>query len=633
MIAGAWLCLLAPLMGALQITILGGSISRRTAAWLSTFSVFIAFGGAVASLIGLLGRDHEEREVVTTAWTWLATPNFDVGLSLLVDPLSVTMMLIVSGVGGLIVLYSIGYMDGDPEERRYFAYMSLFVFSMLLLVQAGNFLLLLAGWGLVGLASYLLIGFWHERPEAIAAAKKAFVMNAFGDATMALAFFVLIWQTGTLNFEGAFAGAEGMSQTLVNLVALGLLGGAVAKSAQIPIHTWLPDAMEGPTPVSALIHAATMVTAGVYLIVRAHPIFELAPSISDLAAGLGAITLLVAGLVALVQTDIKRVIAYSTMSQIGYMFLGAGLGAYGNGMFHLMTHAFFKALLFLAAGLVIHHLANEQDIRKMGGLRKAMPRTYIAFLIGTLALVGIPPLSGFFSKDSILASALASGGYGQLLFAAGLVGALLTGIYSFRLLFIVFLGEPSPLVREHDHGPGHSEGPWTMTVPVAILAVLAVVGGWLQVAGVWHPFGEWLDPIAVGREHLALVEPTVTQDYVTSALAVGLGLAGIAVAWQLYGSRKWAVPRVPAVQQTLEHKFWFDELYDEIFYRPAVLSSRLLRDGVEKPLIGGSISGVTLGAREAGGAVGEAQTGYLRSYALAIAAAVAVLIVVFITVQ
>ena len=359
MIAGAWLCLLAPLCGALVITLLGGSISRLTAGWISTISVFTAFGGALASFVGLLGRDHEDRQVVTTAWTWLAAGRFEAGLSLLVDPLSVTMMLIVSGVGGLIVLYSIGYMDGDAEERRYFAYMSLFVFSMLMLVQAANFLLLLVGWGLVGLASYLLIGFWHERPQAVAAAKKAFVMNAFGDATMALALFILIWQTGTLDFAGAFAGAAGMSQTLVNLVALGLLGGAVAKSAQIPIHTWLPDAMEGPTPVSALIHAATMVTAGVYLIVRAHPIFELAPSISDLAAGLGAITLLVAGLVALVQTDIKRVIAYSTMSQIGYMFLGAGLGAYGNGMFHLMTHAFFKALLFLAAGLVIHHLGER----------------------------------------------------------------------------------------------------------------------------------------------------------------------------------------------------------------------------------------------------------------------------------
>ncbi len=633
MIFGAWLCLLAPLGGALAITILGDSISRRTAAWLSTLSVFAAFGGAIVAFVGLLGRDHEEREQVTTAWTWLAAGDFEVGLSLLVDPLAVTMMLIVSGVGGLIVLYSVGYMHGDTEERRYFAYMALFVFSMLMLVQAGNFLLLLVGWGLVGLASYLLIGFWHQRPEAVAAAKKAFVMNAVGDATMALAFFVLIWQTGTLDFQGAFAGAGGMSQTLVNLVALGLLGGAVAKSAQLPLHTWLPDAMEGPTPVSALIHAATMVTAGVYLIVRAHPIFELAPSISDLAAGLGAVTLLFAGLVALVQTDIKRVIAYSTMSQIGYMFLGAGIGAYGNGMFHLMTHAFFKALLFLSAGLVIHHLANEQDIRKMGGLRKSMPRTYIAFLVGSLAAVGVPPLAGFFSKDSILASALASGGYGQLLFGAGLVGTLLTGVYTFRLLFLVFLGEPSPLVKEHDHGHGDREGPWTMTAAVAALTVLAIIGGWVQIAGIWHPFGEWLDPVAVGREHLALVEPTVTQDWVTSAIAVSLGALGIWIAWVFYGARTRPVPRLAAAQLVLERKFWFDELYDLVFFKPAVMISGLFRRRVEEPLIGGSIEGVTVGAREAGGALGDAQTGYLRTYALAIAGAVAVLVVVFITVQ
>jgi NADH-quinone oxidoreductase subunit L len=639
MITAAWTCLLAPLGGALVITLLGGAITRRTAGWISTFSVFIAFGGAVWTLLALLGRDPEERRELTTAWTWLAAGDFEVGLSLLIDPLSVTMMLIVSGVGGLIVLYSVGYMHGDDEERRYFAYMSLFVFAMLMLVQGGNFLLLLVGWGLVGLASYLLIGFWHERPEAVAAAKKAFVMNAFGDATMALAFFALIWQTGSLDFEEVFAGAGSMSQTLVNLVALGLLGGAVAKSAQIPLHTWLPDAMEGPTPVSALIHAATMVTAGVYLIVRAHPIFELAPSISDLAAGLGAITLLVAGLVALVQTDIKRVIAYSTMSQIGYMFLGAGLGAYGNGMFHLMTHAFFKALLFMAAGLVIHHLANEQDIRLMGGLRRVMPRTYLAFLIGSLALVGIPPLSGFFSKDAILASALASGTYGQILFVAGLAGAFLTGLYTFRLLFIVFFGEPSELVRrhEHPHGEEHGEGPWTMTWPVAVLAVLAIVGGWLQVAGVWHPFSDWLDPVAFGygeaREHLALVEPSVTQDYVTSVLAVALGLAGIWLAWVFYGARSRAVPRSPFAQETLEHKFWFDELYDLIFYKPAVLLTRALRRGVEEPLIGGSITSVSVGARETGGAVGEVQTGYLREYALAIAAGVAILVLVFVAVR
>ena len=358
--------------------------------------------------------------------------------------------------------------------------------------------------------------------------------------------------------------------------------------------------MEGPTPVSALIHAATMVTAGVYLIVRAHPIFELAPSISDLAAGLGAITLLVAGLVALVQTDIKRVIAYSTMSQIGYMFLGAGLGAYSSAMFHLMTHAFFKALLFLAAGVIIHHLAGEQDIRKMGGLRGSMRKTYIAFLIGSLALVGIPPLAGFFSKDAILASALASGGYGQVLFFAGLIGTLLTGLYTFRLFFLVFLGEPSPLVQEHAEGHGHGEGPWTMMVPVAVLSVLSVVGGWIEVAGGWHTFGEWLDPIAIAREHLALVEPTTTQDYVTSALAVGLGVIGIYVAWLYYGARRGPVPRYAALQNTLEHKFWFDELYDLIFYKPAVLLTRILRRGIEEPLIGGSISGVAVGTRETG---------------------------------
>ncbi len=300
-------------------------------------------------------------------------------MQILLDTLSSTMMLIVSGVGGLIVWYSMGYLAGDDEERRYFAYISLFVFSMLMLVQAGNFLLLLVGWGLVGLASYLLIGFWHHKPEAVAAAKKAFVMNAIGDATLALGLVLLIWQTGTLEYAGVFADVDSLSPTMVNLVALGLLGGAVAKSAQIPLHTWLPDAMEGPTPVSALIHAATMVTAGVYLLVRASPIFEAAPDVQHLAAILGAITLLVAGFVALVQWDIKRVIAYSTMSQIGYMFLAAGIGAYGYAIFHLMTHAFFKALLFMSAGLVIHHLDGEQDIRKMGGLKNVMPRTHIAF--------------------------------------------------------------------------------------------------------------------------------------------------------------------------------------------------------------------------------------------------------------
>jgi NADH-quinone oxidoreductase subunit L len=628
MTQGAWICLFAPLAGAFAITVMGDTIGRRTAGWISTLSVFVAFGGALVSFFALLGKGEEDRSHLTTAWTWLSTGTFDVGMTLLVDPLSVTMMLIVSGVGGLIVLYSVGYMDGDDEERRYFAYMSLFVFAMLMLVQAGNFLLLLVGWGLVGLASYLLIGFWHERAEAVAAAKKAFVMNAFGDATMALAFFVLIWQTGSLGFDEVFAAAPGMSSTALNLVALGLLGGAVAKSAQIPLHTWLPDAMEGPTPVSALIHAATMVTAGVYLIVRAHPLFELAPTIQDLAAGLGAITLVVAGLIALVQTDIKRVIAYSTMSQIGYMFVAVGLGAYANGMFHLMTHAFFKALLFLAAGIVIHHLAGEQDIRRMGGLRRALPKTWLAFLVGSLALVGIPVFSGFFSKDAILASALASGGYGIVLLAAGLLGTLLTGLYTFRLFFVVFGGEPSPLVQEHSHGEHHGEGPWTMTVPVAVLAVLAAIGGLIQIPGLWHLLSDWLDPVAE-----PLVEATVAQDYAASAMAVALGLVGIGIAWWLYGARRAAVPRNAAAQDVLEHKLYFDELYDLVFYKPAVAIAGLWRRGIEEPLIGGSITGVTFGARRAGGALGEAQTGYLRSYALAIALGAAVVVVVFLAVR
>src|SRR5437660_1864997 len=337
--------------------------------------------------------------------------------------------------------------------------MAIFVFSMLLLVQGGNLLLLLAGWGMVGLSSYLLIGFWHDRPSAIAAAKKAFVMNAIGDATMALAFFLLIKKANSLEL-GILGGQY--SSTVANLVALGLLGGAVAKSAQLPLQTWLPDAMEGPTPVSALIHAATMVTAGVYLLVRTHAVFEQAPRVQELAAGLGAGTLLMAGLIALVQTDIKRVIAYSTMSQIGYMFLGAGLGAYANGMFHLMTHAFFKALLFLAAGIVIHALAGEQDMRKLAGAGRLFPVTRIAFLIGSLALIGIPPFAGFFSKDPIIASDLAHGWYGDVLFAAALTGAFLTGLYTWRLFLIVFTGEPSAFVREHVHQHKREGSFWLM---------------------------------------------------------------------------------------------------------------------------------------------------------------------------
>ena len=626
MIAGAWVCLLSPLAGAIAITLAGTRISRRTAGWISTLTTFLAFGGALVAFFGLWAGDSGD-EHVSTAYTWLAAGDFEVGFQILLDTLSSTMMLVVSGVGGLIVWYSMGYMEGDDEERRYFAYMSLFVFSMLMLVQAGNFLLLLVGWGLVGLASYLLIGFWHRRPEAVAAAKKAFVMNAIGDATMALALVLLIWETGTLEYLGVFEDIGSLDSTFVNLVALGLLGGAVAKSAQIPLHTWLPDAMEGPTPVSALIHAATMVTAGVYLLVRAHPVFEAAPDVQHLAAILGAVTLLAAGVIALVQWDIKRVIAYSTMSQIGYMFLAAGIGAYGYAIFHLMTHAFFKALLFMSAGLVIHHLGGEQDIRRMGGLRSAMPRTHVAFLVGTLALVGIPIFAGFWSKDGIISSALATGGsLGWTLYVAALAGALLTGAYSFRLYFTVFRGAESELVTEHAH-EGHGEGPMSMQVPVGVLTVLATIGGLVAIPGVWEPFLHWIDETAE-----PLVTPSVTQDYGTSAIAVTLGIIGAGLAHRAFRGQRQLITQ-PGLWRVLEHKLYFDELYDALFYRPAAALAATVRRDVEEPLVERSLDEIGSGTIQAGGGVARVQSGLLRSYAVAIAFAVCILVVVFVAVR
>jgi NADH-quinone oxidoreductase subunit L len=627
-IVAAWICLISPLAAAFAITLSGNRLSRRGAGYLATGSAVVSFVAAVVAFVALLGDSPSNRYHPSTLWTWLTAGQLDFGLRIVVDPLSTFMMLVVSGVGTLIVAYSIGYMDGDDEERRYFAYMAIFVFSMLMLVQSGNLLLLLAGWGLVGLSSYLLIGFWHERPSAIAAAKKAFVMNAVGDATMALALFLLIQKTGSLNFEVVFSQAPSFSPWVANLVALGLLGGAVAKSAQLPLHTWLPDAMEGPTPVSALIHAATMVTAGVYLIVRTNPLFEQAPKILELSAGLGAATLLVAGLVALVQTDIKRVIAYSTMSQIGYMFLAAGLGAYSSGMFHLMTHAFFKALLFMAGGIVIHALAGEQDMRRMGGLRRLMPFTYWCFLVGALSLAGMPFFAGFFSKDAILASALASGWYGQVLWVAGMLGAFLTGLYAFRMVFMVFWGEPSAFVREHYHELKQDVVGRSLTWPVAVLTVLAAIGGFIQFPPLWTPITTWLDPVAS-----PLVEASGTQEAVSSVIAVALGLAGIAIAWMLYGARTTEIPRNAQLQALLEHKFYFDELYDAAFYRPAVFLAKALGRWVERPLVFGSIRELSEGVRGLGLETRRLQTGIVRTYAFAIAASLAVVTIVFVAVR
>jgi NADH-quinone oxidoreductase subunit L len=618
--AAAWTCLGLPLAAAIAITLGGTRVSRRLTGYVSTVTTMGAFVAAVVAFIGLLGESPDERTHVATSWTWLSAGQYHFGLTLLTDQLSIVMMLIVTGVGSLIVAYSLGYMEGEDEERRYFAYMSLFVFSMLLLVQSNNLLLLLAGWGMVGLSSYLLIGFHQERPSAIAAAKKAFVMNAFGDATMALALFLIIVHSGQLDFAGVFATSP-QSGTAANLIALGLLGGAVAKSAQVPLHTWLPDAMEGPTPVSALIHAATMVTAGVYLLVRCHPLFENAYLVEDLAAGLGAVTLLMAGLIALVQTDIKRVIAYSTMSQIGYMFVGAGLGGYPNAMFHLMTHAFFKALLFLAAGLAIHAVAGEQDIYKLAGVGKLMPFTKIVFLIGSLALVGILPFAGFFSKDPILGEALARGWYGITIFVVGALGAFLTALYAFRLFFIVFTGEPSPFVREHYHAHHGREGPVSMLWPVGTLAVLTCVAGFVQFVPFWDPFTTWLEPI-----EQPLAEATNREELLATGIALSLGLLGIWIAWAIYSAHRFKAPKPVTL---FEKKFYWDELYDLVWYRGADALTRGLYAFVERPLIAGSMSAVAdafgLGSRE----LSTAQNGLVRSYALALAGGIAVLTVVF----
>jgi NADH-quinone oxidoreductase subunit L len=633
MTEAAWIALFAPAAAVALLMLGGGRISRRQAGLVASGSVLVSFVCSAYVLGRLLTEKPEERSHVSTLWTWLSAGDLRAGMEILVDPLSVFMMLVVSGVGFLILVYATGYMRGDDEERRYHAYKALFVFSMLMLVQAGNLLLLLVGWGLVGLSSYLLINYWHQRTTAVQAGKKAFIMNAFGDATFALALFLIIQQTGSLDFGTVFAEAPlviEQSSTVAVLIALGLLGGAVAKSAQVPLHTWLPDAMEGPTPVSALIHAATMVTAGVYLIVRTHVLFELAPAVLHTAAVLGGVTLLIAGLIALVQTDIKRVIAYSTMSQIGYMFVGAGLGAYGVGMFHLMTHAFFKALLFMAAGVVIHALSGEQDIRKMGGLARELPWTWRAFLIGTLALAAIPPFAGFFSKDAILAHALAEGGLGAVLFVIGLIGSFLTAVYAFRLLFVVFRGKKSDYVQSHLHKE-RFEGPLSMMWPIGVLAVLSVVGGFIEVPGGWSAVDTFLEPVAE-----SLQEPEAWMEAASPLLSVGFAAIGIVLAWQLWGRPGEKPARVrarfPAVASALEQKLYFDRAYDVVFYEPASRLAAFLGRAIEAPILGsaGEIAG---GVRSLGRRVAATQTGVLRVYAILIAASAAVIVLVFIAVR
>jgi NADH-quinone oxidoreductase subunit L len=647
-----WLVLLFPLLGTLVVSLGFRSLPGRTASWIATGAIFLAFLAALGALISLQGHAPEHRQVVSSLWDYASTVGIDAQMSILVDPLSVFMILIVTGVSTMIHLYSIAYMEDDRGFSRFFAYLNFFVFSMLLLVLAGNFLLLIVGWAFVGAASYLLISFWYRRTTATRAGLKAFVINVVGDVGLVLGTYFIFKHTGSLDFLKAFhsteAGAFGAASDNGDLVAgcVLLLVGAFAKSAQIPLHTWLPDAMEGPTPVSALIHAATMVTAGVYLIARMHPLFERAPAAQDVGAVVGAVTLLVAASIALVQTDIKRVIAYSTMSQIGYMIMGVSVGAYAAGLFHLMTHAFFKALLFMGAGSIIGAMAGEQSLEKMGGFRRVMPFTYGCFIIGGLALSGVPPFSGFFSKDEILLVTGERGGWHWALYVAGYIGAFLTALYTFRMIFRAFYGEPVAEARElaEGHlrhaaeptnpatgevedldvgfpGPTHAiaERSPPMRVAMSVLAVGAIGAGLVQIPEVDSVVTDFLRPTFATS---ALYEPHTRNGLLWFGLALGtaLGLAGIALAHRVWvvrpGTAAAVRARVPALYTLFSNKWYFDELIGALIVRPAAATGAFARDTFERLFVQDTLIGGTTGLVRAGSAaVRAAQSGFVRYYA------------------
>src|SRR5262245_6471275 len=487
-----WLVLALPLAGFLVLALWPGEPPKPVTRIIGAGSIGAAFALTIAIYAGMLASASDDRLHTSSLYQWIDIGGLKIDLAIRIDQLSVMMMLVITGIGFLIHVYATEYMGHEPGYRRFFAEMNFFVFSMLLLVEAENFLFLIVGWAFVGLASYLLIGFYYERPAAVAAARKAFVINVIGDVGMVLAAFILIRDLNTLDYTQVFQSApNGLSSNAAEAVALLLLVGAAAKSAQVPLHTWLPDAMEGPTPVSALIPAATMVTAGVYLVCRTHVLYQLAPHAADTVAVVGCVTLFLAATIAIAQVDIKRVLAWSTVSQIGYMIMAAGLGAYSAAMFHFLTHAFFKALLFLSAGIVIHALADDQSLDRYGGLRRPLRFAYLTFGIGCLAIAGVPGFSGFFSKDDILATSFEAGALGKACWTIGTIAAGITAFYMFRALFRAFWGsEPAAGWPARPHPSG-----WSMNLPVALLAVGATVIGWIQVPGGWTLVSDWLEPV------------------------------------------------------------------------------------------------------------------------------------------
>jgi NADH-quinone oxidoreductase subunit L len=630
MIDYAWLMLLFPAIGLVILSFLGTRLSKNIVGWLASLMVALSFVVAVAVFLQMLGLPAEGRSQRVPLWSWMVAGDFRVDAALLVDQLSIIMALVVTGIGFLIHIYSIGYMHDDPRVPRFFAYMNLFILMMLVLVLADNYLMLYVGWEGVGLASYLLIGFWYEKPSAADAGKKAFLVNRVGDVGLLIA-IMLIWTSlGTLQFNEVFERAEALwavGGSIVVTVTLLMLLGATGKSAQIPLFVWLPDAMEGPTPVSALIHAATMVTAGVYLIARSSLLYALAPVSATLVAIIGVATAIFAASIALTQVDLKRILAYSTISQLGFMFLAVGVGAYASGIFHLVTHAFFKALLFLGAGSVMHALHGELDIRKMGNLRAKMPTTHWTYLIGTAALAGIPLLSGFFSKDEILYGAFNAN---PMYWLVGAATAFMTAVYAFRAFFLTFWGKQR---NQHLFDHAH-ESPRIMTIPLILLAIGAAVAGVINLPRLlW--LEHWLEPV-FEPTHDAAPPANDSLMWILMAVSGVIAIIGAFVAYRAFLVNTQIPKRVRTslggFGKLVEDKYRVDELYSAAIVAPVVGLARWFAGPVDQRAIDAAVNGIAGLTGNIGERVRRLQVGQVGIYALSMLLG-AVAIIIWLAVQ
>jgi len=634
-----WLIPVLPLAGAAVNGFMGYRSSKRAVTTVAL--VFPALSFFLALKIAFEFSSDAAPYVFNLAH-WIRSGTFSADFSFYVDQLSLVMLLVVTGVGFLIHIYSVGYMSDDPSYCRFFTYLNLFMFFMLTLVLANNYLMMFVGWEGVGLASYLLIGFWFTKDSAASAGKKAFIVNRIGDFGFLIGLFLIIQHFGSLNFADVFAKVQPLaveSGGAGPLTAIGILLmiGACGKSAQIPLYVWLPDAMEGPTPVSALIHAATMVTAGVYMVARSHVIFERAPIALTVVAVLGTLTAFFAATIGIAQTDIKKVLAYSTVSQLGYMFIACGAGAFSAGIFHLMTHAFFKGLLFLGAGSVIHAVGGEQDMRKMGGLKTYIPMTFMTMLIATAAIAGIPPLAGFWSKDEILWKAYQAN---PVYWVIGAITAFITSFYMFRLLFMTFWGDYKGIkvddhgrahtAHEHgDHGHGEPhESPMVMLVPLMILAFLSLVGGFV---GIHHGFEHFLEPVFGSELTTAVTEGSGNTEWLLMGVSVLFAFAGLILAYMLYVSKPYLPQKIAtslgAFYDAVVNKYYVDEIYAKVFVKPLVdASNSILWQGIDRKVIDDTVNNAADGARQVSDEVRHMQSGNLRSYAGWIASGAAVVI-------